>query len=552
MSYQVLARKWRPKSFDQLVGQASVVQALVNGLDNDRVHHGFLFTGTRGVGKTTIARIFAKCLNCEQGMTSSPCGECSACVAIDEGRFQDLLEIDAASHTGVDNMRELNDSAHFMPVSGRFKVYLIDEVHMLSGASFNALLKTLEEPPPHVKFILATTDPQKIPVTVLSRCLKFNLRHLLPEQISGQLTHILETEDIEFEAAAIDRIARAAAGSMRDALSLLDQAIAHGGGAVRDDDVALMMGSVDHDHVARIIGALADADAAALLDVVAELSTQSRDLKSVLNHLAEALHRIGLVQLVPKYRDPDRADWDSIAALAPRLSPEDVQLFYQVAIEGARDIDAAPDARTGLEMALLRMLAFRPVDVDDVARSGGSAPPAATRQGAPGGVAEPRPAAPVEAQPRPAAKAATVAEEPSPVTTAKNEPRQDPEAREWHRLFERLELRGAVRELARNIQLDSRNGAAWRFLIPDTVEHLGTGSLVGQLQSAMSSQLGHEVDLSLETSTGAVLTPAAVDEQATIRRRSEAEKAIADDPTVQALKARFGATIVEDTIQPLQ
>ncbi len=535
MSYQVLARKWRPKSFDQLVGQETVVQALVNGLDNDRVHHGFLFTGTRGVGKTTIARILAKCLNCEQGMTSTPCGECSACVAIDEGRFQDLLEIDAASHTGVDNMRELNDSAHFMPVAGRYKVYLIDEVHMLSGASFNALLKTLEEPPPHVKFILATTDPEKIPVTVLSRCLKFNLRHLLPEQIAGQLSTILESESIEAEQAAVERISRAAAGSMRDALSLLDQAIAHGGGAVRDEEVARMMGSVDHDHVVRIIQALADDNASALLEIVGELSSQSRDLHSVLKSLAEVLHRIGLLQRVPEYRDPDRADWDSVAALAPKLTPEDVQLYYQVAIQGGRDLDFAPDARTGLEMALLRMLAFRPVE-SARGTSGGGTSGASSGSGKSGAAPSPRPgkAATNEKVARPAEKPEAEA------------------AEEWHALYERLELNGPVRELARNIQLESRHGEAWRFLIPDAVEHLGTQNLVGQLQSAMASQLGHTVDLALETSTGAVLTPAAVAEQASIRRMTEAERAIADDPTVKALKARFGATIVEDTIQPLQ
>lgn len=549
MSYQVLARKWRPKSFDQLVGQETVVQALVNGLDNDRVHHGFLFTGTRGVGKTTIARILAKCLNCEQGMTSTPCGECSACVAIDEGRFQDLLEIDAASHTGVDNMRELNDSAHFMPVAGRYKVYLIDEVHMLSGASFNALLKTLEEPPPHVKFILATTDPEKIPVTVLSRCLKFNLRHLLPEQIGGQLTTILEAESIEAEPAAVERISRAAAGSMRDALSLLDQAIAHGGGAVRDEDVARMMGSVDHDHVVRIVQALADDDAEALLSIVGELSSQSRDLHSVLKSLAEVLHRVGLVQRVPKYRDPDRADWDSVAALAPKLTPEDVQLYYQVAIQGSRELDVAPDARTGLEMALLRMLAFRPVAVAGGPVSTTPAAPVSSDGGAgKGGSGERDTGGGSVAAVSPHPESATA----SRVTPPAAQPSVDPEAREWHALYERLELQGPVRELARNIQLASRRGEAWRFLIPDTVEHLGTQSLVGQLQSAMASQLGHAVDLALETSTGAVLTPAAVAEQASVKRMSDAERAIADDPTVKALKARFGATIVEDTIQPLQ
>jgi DNA polymerase-3 subunit gamma/tau len=363
MSYQVLARKWRPHTFKDLVGQEHVVQALVNGLDQDRVHHAFLLTGTRGVGKTTIARILAKCLNCEQGVSSTPCGECGSCIDLDEGRFVDMLEIDAASKTKVDDTRELLETVQYMPSRGRYKVYIIDEVHMLSGHSFNALLKTLEEPPPHVKFVLATTDPQKLPITILSRCLRFSLTRLLPDQISAHLEKILQSESIEADESAVMRIARAADGSMRDGLSLLDQAIAFGGGSLKDADVASMLGSIDHVHIAAIIDALSRSDAGALLDIVNELVVQSRNLESALDELAEAMHRISLIHAAPGFRDPERFDWDSLVERATQISPEDAQLYYQIAITGRRDLGLAPDPRTGLEMTLLRMLAFKPVEV---------------------------------------------------------------------------------------------------------------------------------------------------------------------------------------------
>ncbi|MEE4217180.1 MAG: DNA polymerase III subunit gamma/tau, partial [Xanthomonadales bacterium] len=307
MSYQVLARKWRPKTFEQLVGQEHVSQALINGLDQDRLHHAFLLTGTRGVGKTTIARILAKCLNCETGVTSQPCGECGSCVDLDEGRFVDMIEIDAASRTGVDNMRDLLESVQYTPTRGRYKVYIIDEVHMLSASSFNALLKTLEEPPPHVKFVLATTDPEKIPVTILSRCLRFNLRRLLPDQIRAYLETLLANEQIESETEALAVLSRAADGSMRDGLSLLDQAIAFGGGRLRTDDLKKMLGLVDHEHVASMVRALTAGAAEDLLSIVEELVAQSRDLDSVLLSLAEVLHRVTQVQCAPGYRDAERS-----------------------------------------------------------------------------------------------------------------------------------------------------------------------------------------------------------------------------------------------------
>ncbi|WP_343820695.1 DNA polymerase III subunit gamma/tau, partial [Dyella marensis] len=370
MSYQVLARKWRPRKFAELVGQEHVVRALTNALDTGRMHHAYLFTGTRGVGKTTIARIFAKSLNCERGESADPCGECAVCTAVDAGRFVDLLEIDAASNTGVDDVREVIENAQYAPARGRFKVYLVDEVHMLSKPAFNALLKTLEEPPPHVKFLLATTDPQKLPVTVLSRCLKFNLKRLLPEQISGQMRHILGAEAIAYEDGAIVELARAADGSLRDGLSLLDQAIAYGGGALKLDDVRAMLGSVARGQVLGVLEALAAGDGDQLMAECARIASFSPDFGGVLDDLAAVLHRLQLLQLVPGYRsEGDGDDEAALAALAERLGPEDVQLYYQIAIGGRRDLALAPDARTGFEMALLRMLAFRPAGEGEPVRA---------------------------------------------------------------------------------------------------------------------------------------------------------------------------------------
>ncbi len=368
MSYQVLARKWRPRSFREMVGQTHVLKALINALDSQRLHHAYLFTGTRGVGKTTIARIIAKCLNCETGISSTPCGTCSVCREIDEGRFVDLIEVDAASRTTVEDTRELLDNVQYSPSRGRFKVYLIDEVHMLSTSSFNALLKTLEEPPPHVKFLLATTDPQKLPVTVLSRCLQFSLKNMPPERVVEHLTHVLSAENVPFEDDALWLLGRAADGSMRDAMSLTDQAIAFGEGKVLAADVRAMLGTLDHGQVYGVLHALIEGDARALIEAVRHLAEQGPDWNGVLAEMLNVLHRVAIAQALPDAVDNGQGDRERVLQLAQALPAEDVQFYYQMGLIGRRDLPLAPDPRGGFEMVLLRMLAFRPADSDDAPR----------------------------------------------------------------------------------------------------------------------------------------------------------------------------------------
>ncbi|WP_434677383.1 DNA polymerase III subunit gamma/tau [Pseudomonas sp. R1-18] len=420
MSYQVLARKWRPRSFREMVGQTHVLKALINALDSQRLHHAYLFTGTRGVGKTTIARIIAKCLNCETGITSTPCGTCSVCQEIDEGRFVDLIEIDAASRTKVEDTRELLDNVQYAPSRGRFKVYLIDEVHMLSSHSFNALLKTLEEPPPYVKFILATTDPQKLPATILSRCLQFSLKNMTPERVVEHLTHVLGVENVPFEDDALWLLGRAADGSMRDAMSLTDQAIAFGEGKVMAADVRAMLGTLDHGQVFDVLTALLEGDARGVLEAVRHLAEQGPDWNGVLSEILNVLHRVAIAQAMPEGVDNGHGNRDRVLALAQALPAEDVQFYYQMGLIGRRDLPLAPEPRGGFEMVLLRMLAFRPADTVDAPKQ--PLKPAGISQATADSLAAVAGAAPVASVAPIASVTAAPVAEPAPATVAQAEP----------------------------------------------------------------------------------------------------------------------------------
>ncbi len=532
MSYQVLARKWRPRNFAELVGQEHVVRALSNALDHERLHHAYLFTGTRGVGKTTLARILAKSLNCEQGISSRPCGECASCREIDEGRFVDLLEVDAASRTKVDETRDLLENVPYAPVTGRYKVYLIDEVHMFSTHSFNALLKTLEEPPPHVKFLLATTDPQKLPVTILSRCLQFNLKHLPAGQIHGQLEHILGEEGVDFEPAAIQRLARAADGSMRDALSLLDQAIGFGAGHVADDDVRAMLGGVGHEQVSGLLGDLASGDAARVMTRVAGLAEHTPDFPGVLRELLRLLHRLALVQAVPGVAAEAEDDPELLRSLGERLAPEDVQLFYQIGLIGQRDLPLAPDPRSGLEMVLLRMLAFRPASADDAARPAGHAHADA------GGVTP-------SATTRAAVQATPVAE-----TKVQRQPTGD--LRDWHRVVAELGLKGMARELANNCEVLSWEDDRLTLAIDPSHVQLRVPKVEERLREALKAYVGRDVELRFAERETRGETPALREARGQAERQRAAEAEIAADPLVHALEETFSAQLVPDSIKPLE
>ena len=510
-----------------MVGQEHVLRALSNALDSGKVHHAFLFTGTRGVGKTTIARILAKSLNCETaGVSSNPCGVCSACREIDEGRYVDLIEVDAASRTKVDDTREILDNVQYAPTRGRYKVYLIDEVHMLSNHSFNALLKTLEEPPPHVKFLLATTDPQKLPVTVLSRCLQFSLKRLPASLIGERLKHIAEAEKLPFEPAAVALMARAAEGSMRDGLSLLDQLIAFGGGALTEANTRAMLGTIDHGHVGRIIDALARADGAALLAEVEELDRDAPDYDRALIELAAFLQRIAIVQIVPDAAPHDEEfDAAELARLARAMSPEDIQLYYQIALAGRRDLSMAPDPRAGFEMSLLRMLAFRP----DTA-----AAPAAP----------PRSAAAVPPPPPVGAGGAREAATTPVVRLASID------ADNWAAVVDAAGLSGMVRQLALNCVPASFENDVLALRLEQSAADRLTRPIEEKFTQALSKYFGKSIRITFNAGAASLVTPARQRALADQDKAVKAAAAFEADPAVKGLRERFGADVDAASVKP--
>jgi DNA polymerase-3 subunit gamma/tau len=510
MSYQVLARKWRPRDFGSLVGQEHVVRALRHALEQKRLHHAYLFTGTRGVGKTTLARILAKCLNCETGITAEPCGKCAACVEIDAGRFVDLLEVDAATNTRVEEMRQLLETAQYTPTRGRFKVYVIDEVHQLSGHAFNSMLKTLEEPPEHVKFILATTDPQKIPVTVLSRCLQFNLKQMPPAAIATHLGKVLDAEKIRYEAEALPAIARAAAGSMRDALSLLDQAIAHGGGRLTGAGVAEMLGAIDQGYLVRLVECIASGDATAAAAIAEDMQTRSLSFDGALAGLAALLLRVALSQRAADALE-ESEERAGIESLAARLDAESVQLFYQIALQGREDLPLAPDEHAGFLMTVLRMLAFRP-------ESGAEKPLIARPSSAPSKTSEPR------------AKAAQA-------------------VGGWPELAAQLQVTGAARELARNAELARREGNLFDLVVPKSKAFLADRIHQDKLKAALEQHLGAAVTVRVCVGEVSGTSPAAIEAGDRDARRAAATQAVQSDGFVQDLVNMFDGKVVDSTIR---
>lgn len=643
MSYQVLARKWRPRVFREMVGQEHVLQALVNALDHNRLHHAYLFTGTRGVGKTTIARILAKCLNCETGVSSEPCGQCSSCREIAEGRFVDLIEVDAASRTKVEDTRELLENVQYAPTRGRYKVYLIDEVHMLSNSSFNALLKTLEEPPPHVKFLLATTDPQKLPMTILSRCLQFNLKNMNPERIVQHLKFVLEQELVPYEDSALWHLGRAADGSMRDAMSLTDQAIAYGSGKITESEVSAMLGTIDQTAVYDIVTALASYDGRAVLAAVERMSEQAPDYASALAEMLAVLHRIAIAQALPEAVDNSHGDRERILQLAQQLPAEDVQLFYQTALLGRRDLPLAPDSRAGFEMVLLRMLAFRPQGVIEMptqalpnanipvrpvaapvtatvqhpapapqASAPTAVPPVQGRQpAAPAATqtvstvepvaAAQRVAPPAKVEPPPFdgpydsipdneyaeyAQAPAYYEAPADqgITPAnhgapdpkKHEAAQPPASvpktaipelvrakparkipydqagpQEWTEIYLGLGVTGILQSTVANCQLIGRQGNAFQFVLDENNSTLFDVSHEKRLADLLTDYFAEPIRVSIQLGKVTAETPALMAIRLRAERQLQAEDAIRNDPIVQQLIARFGATLREDTIQPI-
>ncbi len=595
--YQVLARKWRPRRFEDMVGQEHVLRALTTALDEQRLHHAYLFTGTRGVGKTTVARIFAKALNCEQGVSSHPCGVCSSCVAIDEGRFVDLIEVDAASRTGVDDTRDLLDNVQYLPSQGRFKVYLIDEVHMFSKSSFNALLKTLEEPPPHVKFLLATTDPHKLPVTVLSRCLQFHLKALPRRMIFARLAQVLAAEGVPFDEAALQLLARAAEGSVRDALSLLDQAIAYGQGRVMEDAVGAMLGLTSEARLRALVAALIAQDAPALFAAMSQLAQGAPDYAEVLAELLQLFHALAVQQLMPE-ADAElfEASPALVAEFATRVSPDAVQLLYQIALHGRRDLPLAPSPRLGLEMTMMRMLAFTPQAITGVQQAEAVVPAQAASPMPVARTSVPATSAPraqdVDARPAPvssrstpqaaiqaalqaagvAPRASKPAEKPAVVSPpVMSEPPADcrpapieptpvhvqPETikplGDWHTVLPCLGLKGMALQLAENLELVAQEGDKITLRCP--ASHASVRSSVSEkaLAAALGRQLGLSGAVRLQFVEGVPeqATPAQLRQQAQDARQQQALDSLRNDPLVRTLEDHYAARLLEDTVRPL-
>lgn len=538
----VLARKWRPKTFAQLAGQEHVVRALSNALTQNRLHHAYLFTGTRGVGKTSIARIFAKSLNCATGITATPCGECSACLEIDSGRFIDLIELDAASNTGIDNMREVLDNAQYLPTSARFKVYIIDEVHMLSKQAFNSMLKTLEEPPGHVKFILATTDPQKIPVTVLSRCLQFNLKQLPPALIAAHLKYVLEQEQIVFDIAAINLLARAAQGSMRDALSLLDQAIAYSAGEVEEAVVHTMLGAIDRGYLFDLLEALHEQNGAGILEIADRMSARSLAFDTALQELATLLHRIALSQTIPQAIADDEPERERLLELARVFTAEEMQLYYQIAIHGRDEIELAPDEYAGFTMTLLRMLAFAP-SKKVTAKPMLDAPAAQLQPGTRPVVANGNavPASPSDDQ----KKSALSIQSSSGTIVSGGQP-------EWGSLLTQLNVQGMAQQLAKHCVMDNFSDRQITLRLSQEHKQLQTKAATEKLQAALTAYFAKPIKLNIVLGDSVSETPAVMEKRSKHLKQQQASDSIAHDRFVREAQTELGADLIQESIKPIQ
>ena len=551
MTYQALARKWRPGRFADVVGQEHVVTALSFALDQDRVHHAFLFTGTRGVGKTTLARLLAKSLNCETGVSSNPCGECSSCQSVDQGRFVDLLEVDAASRTRVDDTRELLDNVQYAPTMGRYKVYLIDEVHMLSGHSFNALLKTLEEPPPHVKFLLATTDPQKLPATILSRCLQFNLRALNAEEIAGQMAQILKAEGIDHDNEALELLARSAQGSMRDGLSLLDQSIAYSGSSLSGEAVRRMLGMIESDYIAHLVRAAIDSDSKRLFETIETMRERNIGFENALDDVILLLHEMALMQQVPEVVLQRGTAWSDSGDLAASIAPETLQLYYQIALHGKRDLVLAPDTARGFEMVFLRMLAFRPGGPQGSSMEtpgAGSTPhfrksetTAATHRT---DANEWNNVATMPTSDRKAAMEQLVSTQTSGSTTKFN-------ASSWGTFVESCDLRGIARELAMNLGFDAIDGKTLKVSLDSSISHLNSSPRVSSIEKAIAAWCGQPLSLKIDlVDSISVSTPAEQRDQRIADEKQQALDGMMNDPVVNDFINEFGAEVVPESIEP--